>query len=328
MVRSAWFVFALLVCGVFAASAQVPYGWEREWPDTDFSRSSVNFSNIFSGGPPKDGIPAIDDPVFKPVREAAKGLSSVEPVLSVSLNGDARAYPLSILIWHEIVNDQVGEVPVAITFCPLCNSGVVFERTIDGRVTTFGTTGKLRNSDLIMYDRETESWWQQFEGRAIVGSRLGTGLKRVPARLESVANFVERHPDGKILVPPQGARRDYGTNPYQGYDSLDRPFLYKGTYDGPGRALMRVVAVAGKAWSLDYIRSKGSFEEDGVRFTWTSGQASALDSALISEGRDVGTVIVQRRGADDKIDDVVHDIPFAFAFRAFHPDGPIRHLSQ
>lgn len=153
-------------------------------------------------------------------------------------------------------------------------------------------------------------------------------MKRVPARLESVANFVERHPGGKVLVPPQGVRRDYGTNPYQGYDSLDRPFLYSGTYDGPGRALMRVVAVEDKAWSLDYIRARGAFEEDGLLFTWASGQSSALDTARISEGRDVGTVIVQKRRADGKLADVVHDIPFAFAFRAFHPDGAIRHASQ
>ena len=103
-------------------------------------------------------------------------MSETEPVIGLVVNGDARAYPLKILIWHEIVNDTVGGVPVTVTYCPLCNSAIVFERTVDGRVLDFGTTGKLRNSDLVMYDRQTESWWQQFSGTAIVGAMTGTKL--------------------------------------------------------------------------------------------------------------------------------------------------------
>lgn len=318
-------IFLAVLLHASLVSAEAPRGWQSEWPNTDFDQTAVEFREIFSGGPPKDGIPAIDDPSFAPAGKAAKSLQPNEPVLSMALAGDARAYPLRILIWHEIVNDVVGAIPVAITYCPLCNSGIVFERTVAGEVTTFGTTGKLRNSDLVMYDRATESWWQQFEGRAIIGERLGTRLKRVPARLESVADYLDRHPDGRILIPANKGWRDYGRNPYRGYDTSATPFLYDGTYDGPGRPLMRVVAVGDRAWSLAYLRSRGTVEDDGLVLSWTPGQASALDTARIADGRDVGTVIVQERGADGALQDVSYDVPFAFAFRAFHPEAEIVH---
>ena len=122
-----------------------------EWPRTDFSKSSVDFVDILSGGPPKDGIPSIDDPQFWPVNEI-NGLEEHEPVLSVTVNGETKAYPLRILTWHEIVNDTIGGTPVAVTYCPLCNAAVVFDRRIRGGVTEFGVSGKLRYSDMIMYD--------------------------------------------------------------------------------------------------------------------------------------------------------------------------------
>jgi hypothetical protein len=151
--------------------------WRAEWPQTDFSRHSVPFEEIISGGPPKDGIPSIESPSFVTAAEA--DLPGEEPVIGLVLDGDARAYPLRILMWHEIVNDEVGGVPVAVTYCPLCNTGIVFDRRIEGRVLEFGTTGKLRKSDLVMYDRQTESWWQQFLGEAIVGELTGTWLEMI-----------------------------------------------------------------------------------------------------------------------------------------------------
>ncbi len=312
----------------------VPAHWEAAWPKTDFKKSLVDFSEIFSGGPPKDGIPAIDNPVFEPVDAVGSAAPDpTEPVMSLTIAGDARTYPLRILIWHEIVNDMVGGTPVSVTFCPLCNSGVVFDRRVAGGVTTFGTTGRLRNSDLVMYDRKTESWWQQFEGRAIVGVRAGTELTRVPARLESYAEFVARHPDGKVLVPDGTHLRDYGRNPYAGYDRSPKPFLYTGNYTGPGRPLMRVVSVPGvnQAWSLELLRRDGKIRVSGTPkgdliLGWSAGQNSALDSATISEGRDVGTAIVQRVGPSGSPEDISYDVPFAFAFNAFHPDAPIHHV--
>ncbi|MEF8793860.1 DUF3179 domain-containing (seleno)protein [Thiohalorhabdus sp.] len=160
---------------VWGWSAAVPDGWRSQWPGTGFSRHSVPLAEIVSGGPDKDGIPPIDDPRFVAVGEAELEPSS--PVLSLRLNNDARAYSLQVLVWHEIVNDQVGGVPVAITFCPLCNSGVAFRSRLGDRILDFGTTRLLRHSDLIMYDGQTESWWQQYTGEAIVGELTGTQLE-------------------------------------------------------------------------------------------------------------------------------------------------------
>ncbi len=157
-------------------------GWE-----TDFSRHSVPYSEISSGGVPRDGIPPLDDPKFITPEQADQWLGDAEPVISFEINGEARAYPLQILSWHEVVNDEVGGVPVVATLCPLCNSAIVFDRTLDGVVHDFGVSGNLRNSDLIMWDRQTESWWQQFTGEAIVGELTGKKLTFLPASIISWA---------------------------------------------------------------------------------------------------------------------------------------------
>jgi hypothetical protein len=194
----------------------------RVWPDTDFTKHNIDYSEIFSGGPPPDGIPAIDSPQFESVAEAALWLATNWPVMFFEWNGDARAYPLAILIHHEIVNDVVGGSPVTLTFCPLCNSTIAFNRTLpDGNVLDFGTTGNLRNSDLVMYDRQTKSWWQQFTGEAIVGELTGTQLEILPSQIIAFSDFEQIHPDGKVLSRDTGNIRSYGQNPYAGYDTID-----------------------------------------------------------------------------------------------------------
>ena len=299
--------------------AAEPAHWRLEWPDTDFTRHSVPLNEIIPGGPPKDGIPSIDEPAFVPADEAA--LPDNEPVIGLVVEGDARAYPLRILIWHEIVNDVVGGMPVAVTYCPLCNTGLVFDRRVGEKVLEFGATGKLRHSDLVMYDRTTESWWQQFLGEAIVGELTGTRLAMLPARLESFANFKERAPDGRVQVPPSDARA-YGLNPYAGYDGAPAPFLYHGMLPKGIPPLARVVRVGDEAWSLELVRRKAPFEVGDLHFTWGAGQASALDAGAIAEGADVGNVLVQRRSANGW-KDAVYSVDFAFAFHAFFPDGVI-----
>jgi len=313
-------LMALLV-GWSAPIAAAPAEWSREWPKTDFSKASVPLDELISGGPPKDGIPAIDDPEFV-AAPASQGLSPREPVISVRIGKAARAYPLRILIWHEIVNDTVDGTSIAVTFCPLCNSAVVFERRVDGRVLSFGTTGKLRHSDLVMYDRETESWWQQFLGEAIVGELVGKRLPLVPSRVESFERFAERFPSGQVLVPPRAGGRAYGTNPYVGYDRSERPFLYRGRHDDPVPPLARVVAVGDQAWTLELLMQRRRIEAGDLVLTWEPGQSSPLDAAAIEAGRDIGNVVVQRRTAAGMAD-AVYDVSFAFAFRAFHPNGPI-----
>jgi Protein of unknown function (DUF3179) len=313
-------VLALAIWMMATASlAAEPERWRLEWPDTDFGRHSVPLDEIISGGPPRDGIPSIDYPEFVLASEAA--LPDQEPVIGLVVDGDARAYPLRILIWHEIVNDVVGGVPVAVTYCPLCNTGLVFDRRVHDRVLKFGTTGKLRHSDLVMYDRTTESWWQQFLGEAIVGELTGTQLAMLPARLESFAKFKQRAPDGWVQVPG-GATRAYGANPYAGYDSAPAPFLYHGLLPDGIPPLARVVRVGDEAWSLDLVRRKAPFEAGDLRFTWEPGQASALDAGTVAEGVDVGNVLVERRSADGWAD-AVYSVDFAFAFHAFYPEGVI-----
>src|SRR5262249_2840269 len=196
-------VGALAAMTVGRAMAE-PFSWRAEWPHTDFSQHTVPLEEIKSGGPRKDGIPSIDMPSFERLNSgAASGwatrIGNVEPVISLAIRGDARAYQLSVLIWHEVVNDAVGATQGTVTCCPLCNASLVFQRTVENRVLDFGTTGKLRNSDLVMYDRQTESWWQQFGGEAIVGVMRGKHLRLVPSRLESFGRFRQRFPDGQVL---------------------------------------------------------------------------------------------------------------------------------
>lgn len=213
----------------------------RGWK-TDFGRHTVPLSEIKPGGPPKDGIPPIDRPHFVTVAEADSFLAPGEPVMTVALNGEARAYPLQILLWHEIVNDTVGGTPVVVTYCPLCNTAIAFRRTLEGEVLDFGTTGNLRHSDLVMYDRQSESWWQQATGEAIVGIHAGKRLQFLPASLLAYRDFKAAHPDGKVLSRDTGYERDYGSNPYADYDTT-APFLYRGPHDGRLPSLERIVGM-------------------------------------------------------------------------------------
>ncbi|MCY4242251.1 MAG: DUF3179 domain-containing protein [Rhodobacter sp.] len=302
---------------IAASAAASPEFWRGEWPNTDFANTTVgNWSEIMSGGPPKDGIPALSDPRFIRVTEESR-IGDREPVITLELNGETpRAYPVRYLIWHEIVNDEVGGVPVAVTFCPLCNSGITFDRRVSGETLTFGVSGKLRHSDMVMYDRQTQSWWQQAVGMGIVGAHAGSYLDQLPSWMESWAEFRSRNPHGLVMAEP-GWPRQYGRNPYVSYDSSHRPFLYDGElppHDIP--ALARVVRVGESAWPLARLRVKGEITEAGVTISWREGQASALDTETISAGRDVGTIRVRKDGVD-----VPHDIMFAFAFHAFFPEG-------
>lgn len=310
-------IAVLLALGLACPAAADPDLWRSEWPDTDFTRSSVDFSEIMSGGPPRDGIPAIDDPTFIAVSEETR-LRPTEPVIAVEFDGEApRAYPIRYLTWHEIVNDVVAGVPIAVTFCPLCNSAITFDRRVGGEVLTFGVSGKLRHSDMVMFDRETESWWQQAIGRGIVGEHRGSELETLPTWMESWEDFQARNPEGLVMDEP-GAARPYGQNPYVRYDSADSPFLYSGERPPHGiPPLVRVVRVGDRAWPMTRLAEAGEITEAGVTITWTAGQSSALDARDIGEGRDVGNIRVR----DGQGDDLAHDLMFAFAFHAFWPEG-------
>ncbi len=317
-------VFGLLAPPSAEANPLRKLSWKLEWPKTNFGKTSVDLDEIQSGGPPKDGIPSIDNPKFIPVAKV-KDLADSEPVVGLVINGKARAYPLRVLTWHEIVNDGLGGVPVTVTYCPLCNSAIAFDRRLDGKVLDFGTTGKLRHSDMVMYDRQTESWWQQFLGEGIVGEMTGKRLKTIPARLESFANFKKRAPGGDVLVPNDPGKRNYGANPYAGYDTSPYPFLFQGDMPKDINPMVRVVVVEGEAWSLPLLRTKGTIAKGDLKLSWKAGQNSALDTRQIRQGRDVGNVVVQRM-KNGKTRDVVYDVTFAFVYNAFFP-GKTIHLN-
>lgn len=296
--------------------------WQSEGWKTNFALTSIDFLEVMSGGPPKDGIPSIDKPEFIEASDEFK-VKDVEPVIGLSINGDARAYPLRILMWHEIVNDVVGGEPLAVTFCPLCNAAITFERTVDGKVLEFGTTGKLRKSDLVMYDRTTESWWQQFSGEAIVGDLLGTKLKLVASRLESFGQFKARFPAGKVLKPDPNVLRSYGQNPYVGYDSRRAPYFDVGGLPTDINPMERVVVVRNEGKdptiiTMNAAREKGALKRNGYQISWKAGQTSALDDRVIASSRDVGSIVVTRDGKD-----VPYDVTFAFVAHSFHPEVAI-----
>ena len=275
---------------------------------TDFDKHSVPYSEILSGGPPKDGIPAINEPQFITVDEADDWLQAQEPVVLVRVEDDAHAYPVQILMWHEIVNTTVGQAPVTVTYCPLCNTAIAFERAFDGQVLDFGATGRLRNSNLIMYDRQTESWWQQATGEAIAGQYTGCQLAFVPAFMISWTDFKAAFPDGAVLSRETGHVRDYGRNPYTGYDDINEfPFLFDGRVEDrvlPLMARVLTVDLNGKAvaYPYDVLQETRAVNDTvgGVPIVvlWAPGTVSALDVGSVAGGRDVGAAVTFSRELD------------------------------
>lgn len=188
---------------------------------TDGVKHSIPLNEILSGGPPKDGIPSIDSPKFVSTSEADKFLNDEETGTGLCLSGDCRFYPYQILVWHEIVNDTVGGQPALITYCPLCLTGIVFERKLEGKAVEFGTSGKLWQSNLVMYNRtddpKKESLWSQVLGEAVVGEFTGTALKIIPSDVIRYGDWKKAHPGTKVLSKDTGANRAYGFDPYGDY---------------------------------------------------------------------------------------------------------------
>jgi len=278
------------------AAAQVVQFPQGEFPLTDYQKSSVSINEILTGGPPRDGIPSIDDPKFINVDDASTWLEDQEPIIALVINDEARAYPLQI----EIVNDTISGVPVAVTFCPLCNASIVFERevmTASGKkLLDFGTTGRLRKSDLVMYDRQTESWWQQFTGRGIIGEFVDTELVRRSSQIISFGEYKIAFPDSQVLSKETGFSRNYGNNPYRGYDAIDNnPFLFRGDVDPRLPAMERVLSIRSESETqlialgqlVDIPLVHLDVGERPIVVFAASVAASALDAGKISESRTV-----------------------------------------
>ncbi|MDA3948469.1 MAG: DUF3179 domain-containing protein [Spirochaeta sp.] len=304
---------------------QAPPGRAAGEFTTDFSRATVSYADVISGGPSKGGIPAIDRPQFETVDQASEWIADREPVLVLesslvrdgeSPGGDSiHVYPLQVIMWHEIVNDVIDGKPVTVTYCPLCNTGIAFSRRHEGAVLSFNTTGRLRFSNLIMFDRETESWWQQASGDAVAGFFAGTRLTPVPVMMLPFSEVRESMPEARVLSKETGFSRNYGGNPYRGYDSSSEPFLLRnaeglaGTSADAPALLDRVVSLEHNAETTSVTYT--ALEEElvvertlgGERFyfLWEAGTASALDSSSIAEGADVGSgnaFFASTRGGD------------------------------
>ena len=285
----------------------------------EFPVPLVNPDEIISGGPPPDGIPPIDDPVFLDVADNLGLLEENESVVALTIGDDARAYPVSIMIWHEIVNDTVGGVPVTVSYCPLCNSAVTYGREINGVETTFGTSGRLFASALVMYDRATESLWTHFDGRAVIGVLTGAELEVYGSPLMSWGDFRNTYPTGKVLDEAQtGFSRSYGSNPYVGYDnSATEPFLFRGVPDPRARSKERVVGVSHNgvdvAYSLQSISgtmptaTSVDHGDEELVILWNPGQSTALEGNDVNDGRDVGSVGVFMPQAGEQTLTIVGD---------------------
>jgi hypothetical protein len=287
---------AALLLAQIASAQLAPGNWR-----TDLSRHSVPLTELLKGGPPKDGIPAIDRPSFEGVAQARNGIDPKEPVMVVQHGARVKAYPLQILIWHELVNDEIAGLPILVSYCPLCNSAIVFDRRVGGKTHDFGVSGMLRHSDMIMYDRATDSLWQQITGEAIVGGLTGERLSMVASQTVDFKEFANTFPEGEVLSRNTGYSRPYGQSPYAGYEKGDRPIVpVKLPKNLRLRPLERVVTIQdgekSKAYPLSILRRERLMEgrvnsRDFVIF-YRKGAVSSVDSKRIADSGDVGSATV------------------------------------
>lgn len=307
--------FSLIIIFLFAVEQVYSQGLPGF--STDFENRSIELDELIDGGPGKDGIPSIDKPKFVSQKEAEDWVRGQEPVIALEINGEARAYPIQILMWHEIVNDELGGVPVSVTFCPLCYSAIVFDRRIDGETHDFGVSGLLRHSDMIMFDRKTESLWQQFSGEALVGEYTGEFLTIVPSQLISFEQFQNAYPDAPVLSRNTGHQRNYGENPYAGYDDINkRPFLMdEADLSDKLPPMEKIIGVRLENEQIGYrysITSEKKVLNDTVSdnpfvIFHLDGMASALDNRAIHQSRDDGATGVFSRILNGKTLDFIYE---------------------
>jgi hypothetical protein len=295
-------IFLVMGIGFSQAQDNLPAEWE-----TNTGKTLIDLDELIPGGPGKDGIPSIDNPEFVSADAAQSWISPNEPVIAVEYQDEARAYPLQILIWHEIVNDHIKGKPILVTFCPLCYSALVFERTVDGQVLEFGVSGFLRHSDLVMYDRKTETFWQQFTGKAIVGDYAGTWLKQINSQIISFEQFRNSYPSGKVLSRNTGHQRSYGDNPYTGYDDINNTPLVETDTEGLS-PMEKVVGVQmgdrTKAYPYSITKKEriihDTIADTSIVVFHVEGARSALDARKIAQSREDGSTGVFQQTIDGK----------------------------
>ena len=354
-------ITSLVIGSVISVSAQKQ---ETSFLGIDFSTHNIPLEEVIRGNPQPNGIPSIghegdwldwtsptSPPEFISQDEASLWLGEQEPVISIMLNGEAKAYPLQILTYHEIVNDSIGGIPIAITFCPLCNSAIAFDRRIllteehltlqlqnndqlifsdiDDRLieayafqnshlpqfvtaleVTFGTSGLLYNSNLLMFDSKSSTLWSQIMGRANIGILTDARLLKYPAQIISFDEFQTSYPNALVLSRETGFNRPYGNNPYPGYDHISSPaFLFRGPTDNRLLAKERVVSIGLKEDSVAFpwnllreVHVVNHYVAD-TRITvfWKDGTTSALDTTKIGNGKPIGAVGVYNRNVDETV---------------------------
>ena len=269
----------------------------------------VDPDKISSGGPPMDGIPSIDNPKFVTVPEADKWIQDNELVLGIIYKNVTRVYPLQILVWHEIVNDVIADDPILITYCPLCGSGIAYERRIDGEEVEFGTSGKLYNSNLVMYDRKTNSYWTQIDGLAIVGELTGTELK--PVSIDTVVwrDWKKAHPDSEVLSQNTGYSRPYGKDPYGNY--YENSFVLFPVENEDDRIHPKTVV-----FGIEVNGVFKAYQEDDLKEIKTI--EDVVNGVNIKVERDDAGIV---KITDlDTGNEIVKERDFWFAWYAFHPD--------
>jgi hypothetical protein len=299
------FILLLIVLTFPGVSAQINKGNVTQKWGTDTSNVSIPLDELWIFLK-RDKIPPIDDPVFYSEIEASGIFFENEPVITVVQDSIAKAYPLSILTYHELLNDRSGDVYFSVSYCPLCNSAVVFNRRMDHLgeefLLDFGTSGMLRKSNLVMWDRQTETWWQQITGTGLAGKLAGVELDMLPCQIISVSDFFESYPGGLILSTKTGHNRKYGVNPYEHYDdtSTTKPRLFDEEPDQRLPAMERVVHIFGKRTPKIYPFSlmreaqviNDSHEGLEVVVFFKDGTVSILDNKQISESKTIGSVTV------------------------------------
>ncbi|MCW8907277.1 MAG: DUF3179 domain-containing protein [Sedimenticola sp.] len=280
----------------------------------DPTRTLVPVDEIHSGGPPRDGIPSIDRPRFLEVDE--KGIPEAgDPVLGLVRDGEAKAYPIAIMNWHEIVNDRIAGEPVVITYCPLCGSGVAFSARVEGNTLEFGVSGLLYNSDVLLYDRKTESLWSQLLARAISGQMRGSELKVLPMMVTSWEEWQRLYPDTRVLSRETGYQRDYDRDPYAGYQDSEGVYFPVSRRDPRfhPKELVYGLEIAGqfKAYPVSRLSMAGPGAADrfagehlDLRFNPSTGSLRILDR----QGNELPVIR-----------------SFWFAWYAFHPETEVYH---
>ncbi|MCJ8343963.1 DUF3179 domain-containing protein [bacterium] len=325
-------IFHIVLCLVVlshALSFSISIGAMKRlgFSKTNFEKTSISFHEIMSGGPGKDGIPSIDSPKFISVQTSILNKFKQEPLIVIDYKNEVKAYPLRLLIWHEITNDLIDGESIAITFCPLCNAAIVFDTHFNGKNHRFGVSGLLRNSDMIFYDDETQTLWQQFTGLALIGDHMGRKLNQIASLMMSFDSFSKKYPKGLVLSSKTGFNRQYGKNPYAEYDEGE-PYFPTFPINSRKRKLGRLLGffINDQAYhfTLKDFRKYKDQMVDGYQLKVVSNgkHNAALNKSSIGSSKLVPSVsvyLVDELTNEKKL--LVSSIFFRFAWLGFYPNS-------